>query len=112
MCEHISIAGGACTVHEARVGEHVGCVPQQFFAGSLHALFKNVHDGVDVAVELTQGCAFRSDVYVVEAVVLQVHLFHEFKSGLCTCLSLVQCAQLIPGTDCSFSAERIGTACC
>ncbi|MNP01526.1 hypothetical protein D3C76_933450 [compost metagenome] len=110
MCENISVRCRTCTVHITWVSEHVSCIPQQFLAGSLHALFKDINDGVDIAVEFTQRCAFWCDVHIMEAEVRQIHLVHKFKSCFCTSLSFVQTVQFIPATNCSFSAKRIGTA--
>ena len=71
--------GGGGAGDEARVGEQGGGVPQQLDAGGLHVLFDLVDDLVQVLVGLAQGVAFRSDVAIMEAEVLDAELLEELE---------------------------------
>ena len=71
--------GGGSAGNEARVGEQGGGVPQQLDAGGLHVLFDLVDDLVQVLVGLAQGIAFRSDIAIMEAEVLDTKLLEELE---------------------------------
>ena len=75
----VSERRGGGTGHEARVGEQGGGVPQQLDAGGLHVLLDLVDDLVQVLIGLAQGVAFRGNVAIVEAEVLDTKLLEELE---------------------------------
>ena len=101
--------GGGGAGHEARVGEQRGGVPQQLDAGGLHVLFDLVDDLVQILVGLAQGIAFRSDVAIVEAEVLNAELLEELEGvvdlgqGLILSIGVLAVPRTLGGT----STERI-----
>ena len=101
--------GGGSTGNEARVGEQGGGVPQQLDAGGLHVLFDLVDDLVQVLVGLAQGIAFRSDITIMEAEVLDAELLEELEGVVDLGQSLILSIGVlaVPRTLGGAGAERI-----
>ena len=101
--------GGRGAGHEARVGEQGGGIPQQLDAGGLHVLFDLVDDLVQVLVGLTQGIAFRSDITIMEAEVLNAELLEELEGVVDLSQSLILSIGVlaVPRTLGGAGAERI-----
>ena len=77
--KHIGAAGGGGTGHELLVAEVVGRYPQALLAGLLLQLVQIIHHHAEVGDALGQGSTLRGDVHVMEAVVVDVQLFHQLE---------------------------------
>ncbi len=69
-------------MHIPRITETVRGAPQQLFPIIVHELLDERHNFVQTGIALSQGIAFRRDVPVVKAKVLNPQLIEDFKTGI------------------------------
>ena len=101
---------GSSTVHVACVTEYVGCPPQQLDAGFSLFLLGISHDFLQVSLIFFDGIGLFAQVDVVEAVVLDTQLLHEFKTGIHLVLgSLNLVGVTVPGELLRTTTELVTT---
>ncbi|MNZ76162.1 hypothetical protein D3C78_946600 [compost metagenome] len=109
ICIYICVAGSACTMHEARIREHINCVPKQLFAGLLHIVFQQSYNDIQVFVRFLQCFAFRSNVHIVECVERNVQFIHKFEISFNACFRTIKTIIFIPSAYHCSRSEWIRT---
>ena len=103
----VRAGGGALLI--ARVDEKAGGAPEQFLASAFLLFFEHVGDGVERLVGGGEIAHFRSDVAVMEAVVVEADFFHEVEEHAGAVLGVSHgIAAVIPRVGGGACAERIG----
>ena len=79
---NIEVGIGACAIHVALVTKDVGCAPKQLDT-SLGLLLLQIGDNLlQVFLVLLNGSCFSNEVNVVEAIVVDAELLHDFEAGI------------------------------
>ena len=104
----VGVRGSA--VHIALVAEDIGRTPQQFDTRLLLFLFQVGYDFLQIGFVFLDGVGLGTEVHVVEAVVLDTHLLHEFKTGVHLVLgSLHGIGRVVPRESLRTAAELVAT---
>ena len=102
----VGVRGSA--VHIALVAEDIGRAPQQFDTRLLLFLFQVGYDFLQIGFVFLDGVGLGTEVHVVEAVVLDTHLLHEFKTGVHLVLgSLHGISRVVPRESLRAAAELV-----
>ena len=109
--EDVGRRRGACTVGIAWMGEEAGGAPEELFPGGLLLGFEGIDDLLEVLVRLGEGRAFRGDVAVVEAVVVDGGFFEELEEHRHAVERVGEgLGAIVPGHQGGGRAEGIGEA--
>ena len=103
----VGVGGGA--VHVALVAEHVGGAPQQLDARLGLLLLEIGHDFLQVLLVGLHVGRFGHEVHVVEAVVFDAELLHDFEAGVSLVFGGLQgIGGGVPGEGLRAGAELVG----
>lgn len=109
VSENISARRGACALRVAWVGEQASGAPEEFLAVGLLQAFEVIGDFVECRIGCSEVVELRSDVAIVEAVVVDAGFVEEFEKhiGALECV-IDGIGLIVPGHQSGSSAEGVG----